>query len=295
MIRPLGVLLIALTAVGFISPASSLDPVFVPDNDGTVGGVVGTYMNNASFRDTSGKKVMPGPYAAPTCVLLSAGQSNEGGEAATAYTPLHADVYNFNPFDGTVYNAADPLLGASTFLPDGEVGYGSFLGRLADGLLDATSCKSVILAPSAIGGSKIADWTTGVLAGRLPAVVNSLLSRGLRPTALLWGQGETDCRSGTTMAAYRASGVALWESVRATGWAGPIFIAQQSWTQGSGCTAITSAQASMVNPAANIWAGPNNDAFGDSYRYDKVHFSDSGNAARALAWQKALHAYGPPF
>jgi hypothetical protein len=49
VIRPLGALLIALTAVGFISPASSLDPVFVPDNDGTVGGLYADAVGSRYF------------------------------------------------------------------------------------------------------------------------------------------------------------------------------------------------------------------------------------------------------
>jgi len=284
------------------SGAPSLDPFYFADNGRLI--VVscsGVYNCNQSFADTSAKTPRSAQSALSysSCVILvSAGQSNEGGEAPTLYTPTNASaVHNFNPLDGAIYPAADPLLGASALAVGGGQGQGNFLGRLADAIINAGRATCVVLVPTGIGSSKVAMWDTGVLTGRLIGTFKRLIARGFTPSGLIWGQGESDCSGGTLQAAYQASASNLFSTLRsATGWTGPIFVATQSWVGGATCSAIQNAQAALVDHGTpNIWAGPNIDSLTNTSRYDTTHFSDVGNASRATLWQAALQLYGPPF
>jgi len=290
------------------------DPFFLPDIGPQLTATGSTnYDGNRSFRDTSAKTLRSNQAASAysSCpVLVMAGQSNDENEAPTNYTPTNAsNLHNFNPFDGAIYAGLDPLLGA-TGLSKSTLGhYGT---RLADDIINSGAASCVVLAPIAIGGTKIADWAPGGLAyPRLKNAVNRLNARGFTTQYVLWGQGESDCAAGTTQSNYVASGNALFGDLPSS--VAKIFVAEQSWDVGSVCAQIQNAQTSLstaspaglINHSAlrPIWAGPNTDSLnnttacsgGTCRQSDNEHMNDLGSAAKASLWQTALHASGSPF
>jgi hypothetical protein len=128
---------------------------------------------------------------------------------------------------------------------------------------------------------------------RIVAALNRLSARGLSPSAILWGQGESD--HGIAQATYQADLTTTIGISRTAGYAGPWFIAKQSMLSGATDANVQAAQIAMVNHPSGIWAGPDADSIGTGSRSDGTHFNDTGSDTYAGLWQTALHAYGAPF
>lgn len=111
-----------------------------------------------------------------TLLLLICGQSNASNYAQVPYDPNNAAISMLNPYDGVVYKAHDPLLGAAgQYLPTsygawnfassgsptvtGQIG--SIWCRVAEKFLALeTSFTRVILVNVAIGSASSRDWST---------------------------------------------------------------------------------------------------------------------------------------
>lgn len=257
-----------------VGAGSNIDP-FVVVEDGA----------NPGNHDINGRTLFTGSLSG-ACVLLIAGQSNVSNNMTSAYVPTNA-VYNLNIYDGAVYASKDGLLGCS-----GPAG--NFAGRLADKLINAGLFSKVVLVPVAIDGTTVAQWNTSANFGnRITVAIRRLAARGLTTTAALWGQGESD--HGTAQADYQAAFVSVVTNSRSSGYAGPWFIAKQTWFSGAVDATIQAAQVAVVNHPSGIWAGPNADSLDGTNRYDNTHFNDTGADAYAGLWQTALHAFGSPF
>src|SRR5215831_14705799 len=89
----------------------------------------------------------PRPTAPSSLTIVTLGQSNAANFAQCHYQSV-TDVLNFNLYDGKCYRAIDPLVGASG---DG----GNFATRLGDILIWRGFAERVILAPIAMGNTKI--------------------------------------------------------------------------------------------------------------------------------------------
>lgn len=244
--------------------------------------------DNRGYASTSGKT----PQAIPPRVLLliTAGQSNIANTGVTNYTPTHASaIGNFNSYDGSLYAYADPLLG-----PSGNTA--NMVGRLADQIISAGLFDRVIVVPLAVGGSTVAQWAPGgILDNRLSIALARLKGRGIvNPTmALLWGQGESEV--GTSQNDYETAFNSMISSVVSAGFTGRVFVAQQTWFGGVTKSAIRAAQAAVVDNVT-IFAGPDADALGSSYRQvDNTHFNDAGQTAYASGWSDAMAASGAPY
>src|SRR5579871_1443120 len=85
--------------------------------------------------------------------FLILGQSNAGNHGSRNFT-AGSRVFNFNPFDGLIYKAADPLLGAT-----GEGGSPWCL--MSDSLIARRIADEILLASIAVGGATISDWAPG--------------------------------------------------------------------------------------------------------------------------------------
>src|SRR5882724_7979601 len=91
--------------------------------------------NNVGNQDTNAKttRSLAINTGIRNLVLITAGQSNYESVAPSAYVPTNASVLdNFNPYNGQMYAAADPLLGTTLALPGGTAGPGSVSLRVAD-------------------------------------------------------------------------------------------------------------------------------------------------------------------
>ncbi|WP_316228379.1 sialate O-acetylesterase [Bradyrhizobium sp. SZCCHNR1039] len=243
-----------------------------------------------------------------TLVIPVGGQSNTTNVTPSLYVPTNRlNVINFNICDGGAYRAKsgggaiDPLLGCS-----GNVSFGlsvpwpngNWIGILADNLVTAGIANNVIIVPFGVGGSFIADWASGGSNNSRVRVMAARLARaGLVPNAILWGQGESDLMA-TSQADYTTRLLSLIATFRiywpSTGI--PIFIAKESYINGLTDSNVTNAQASVVNNAIGIYAGPNGDARTAAYRAaDNTHWNTLGASTWASDWQAVLHAYGAPF
>ena len=125
------------------------------------------------------------PSGTRNTVVVTLGQSLAGNSAEGRYAAQH-DVVNFSLYDGRCYRAADPLLGAA-----GKAG--NFATRLGDVLVQRRLAERVVLAPIAVGGTRVEHWSPGgVLHPRIRVLIRRLHDAGLRPDWILWQQGESN-------------------------------------------------------------------------------------------------------
>src|SRR5262249_2400134 len=116
-------------------------------------------------------------------VFLIAGQSNAGNHGR--FTAQN-NVFNFNPFDGQLYQAADPLLGATG-------SDGSLWCPLGDRLVAAGFASSIVLCPIAVGGAGVFGWgPSGQYNHRLVYALGRLGQTSLRTTTTIRRQRQAD-------------------------------------------------------------------------------------------------------
>lgn len=221
------------------------------------------------------------------------GQSNATNITDAAYVPVNgAKIDNLDINDGGLYVAADPLLGCTTNLA--VAGRGNIFTRVADKLISAGVFDRVILIPVAVGGTPVASWVPGALGDRILVAARRARAVGLPITAFLWMQGETDGVNGTSQATYAATLASVIAGPRAEGFNAPWFIGKCTYIVGTVYPAIQAAQAGIVNPAANIFAGANTDSLtGATYRQviDDTHLNGTaGSDAASTLWTTAIDA-----
>lgn len=185
--------------------------------------------------------------------------------------------------------------------------YQSFARPLAAYLVEAGVFQHVLLVPIAVSGTFIEEWTpSGHHWPRFIAAINQLNQAGLRPTFVLWHQGEANSdwlvrhpdTSRTLKDAARLSYMRNFLSIvvglRGLGVTAPIFPAVATQCRSTKTSAeIRSAQQAVIDPAWGIFQGPDTDSIDFSYRRpdDLCHFSHEGNLAHARAWLAAIRAY----
>jgi hypothetical protein len=232
----------------------------------------------------SGKHQIECPRQDPsTLVMLVIGQSNSGNHQGQRYDGIDDRVVNYS--DGKCYRASSPLLGA-------EGTEGESWTLLGNKLVNSGSFSKIIIIPAAVGSTDIARWTHGGDLNRMLFNVVSGATKQYTITNVLWHQGETDFRLGTTKSSYASELTALVSDLRGWGVQAPFFVSQASYEeQYNGWKAdnpITEAQKSVVN-GNDILAGPNTDnEISDRDRYDGTHFSLTGQVKFADAWYSIL-------
>lgn len=240
-------------------------------------------------------------------IFIQAGQSNWEPIAATAYTPVHgSSIRQMNIYDGALYTIAEPTLGCS--YAGAQIGNPSL--RVVDSLISANLFDQAVIVCASVGGTAVADWSSGFLQGRLVVALNRITARGIVPGSnvtiiIAWGQGESDNQNGTSQAAYTASLNALIAQTRAAGFNGTWFVADETVLSNVASTTIRAAQAAVVSHGSGVWAGPNADALVGNIcgaggnlacrQADGTHWTDAGSYSVAAAWVTALEAFGAPF
>ena len=255
---------------------------------------------SCGFADTTGRiEVECGVFAEDSperAVLLAFGQSNSANAARDRYVPLN-EVVNFNPHDGKCYRAEDPLLG-----PDGNGG--TVWGRLADHLIQDGLYRQVMIVPIGIGGTELARWVPGGdLHARVEKTAARLAHAGIRPTYVLWHQGEADVYAGTATDEYVAQFGALAASLTEQGIDAPVFPAvatrcyfeeAQRIEYADSAERVRLAQASLAERIPNVRPGPDTDTIsGAEFRHDGCHFTHKGIDAHAMLWARALRDAPP--
>ncbi len=256
-------------------------------------------------------------------VFAIAGQSNASGAVNCGELPLSRPefVKFFNPKQAC--QDSDP---GGRYLPGGSPtcagptrDFKWYWGALGDSL--ATFLRvPVAFYQAAYSGSQINDWeqsSRGLTSRSGPGQPYDNLRRvltgvarqtGLR--AVLWHQGESDhYTAGYSDALDRLIGKSREDASFSTL---PWVVAQASYTGGNTSPELINAQVRVIGHAAhrnedfeapvkrygdpfpspfrrlNVFAGPNTDAFGASYRCDNTHFGPAGQERVAQAWFEAL-------
>jgi hypothetical protein len=253
-----------------------------PEFEGDTGAVehakkVGIYIDGVEAPVVDDRVVAPSIANPPgTAVILAFGQSNAANSGERHYVP-HGAVHVFNIFDAQFYRAIDPLPGASN---DG----GSVWGRLGDMLIDAGFARSVLIVPTAFGGTYVEDWAPG--------------GQCYRRLMFALHRGESNANH-TPMAAdeYRGCFRSMLRGLRAAGVKAPIYVALATLCEDAPHPFQNSAQIRLgQRKVVSIWdrvlPGPDIDQIGIEHRRDGCHFSASGQELAARAWFKAVTAGG---
>jgi hypothetical protein len=240
------------------------------------------------FKDTSDRVAVDcARFAEPgTAVLVTLGQSNAANECELGFQP-GPGVYNFNLFDAKCYFASDPLLGTT-----GDSG--TVWTRLADKLVRAGMYKRVLIAPMAVGGSRVLAWTPeGVNFRRIEAMQKALAAAGVKATHILWHQGESDATR-TSKDEYIAQFSSMLAGMRRVGFDQPVYVAVASICRNPGSDDIRAAQRELPRLLTGVRPGPDTDQLDRfRWRYDGCHFSAAGLELHADLWVKALQGGTP--
>ena len=222
-----------------------------------------------------------------TKVIVTIGQSLITNHVSGSYTP-GPKVHNLSLDSGGVYEAKQPLLGCSlTATPARESNYAM---HLADKVIAAGLADRVILAPIGIGGTSVSQWANPLHCGeRIPVLARRLAGQGYSADAILWHQGESD--HGMPQADYTAYIQSVIGTFRANGMSCPFLVAQATYLYGVTSAAIRAAQAAVVD-GQSVFAGPDIDTLGSSYRVDDLHLNQTGADAVADLWLAAIGAAG---
>lgn len=282
--------------------AAGKDPFFIPDVSQIYPAANGSWANNGPYKATTGRTVrnITLDTGIKNLILILAGQSNRESEAPSAYSLTNSSaIDNFNIYDGAPYAWQDPPLGCSYQYQVSGLGPGHLGGRIADKFITGTQFNRVIGVPVAIGGAQISAYTSGGLVDLLPMTMRRLSARGFTAqnnvtVAIEWGHGETDGPAGTTQLAYTTGLNTVISNVRNAGFSGRFFVATQSWAGGTTYSAITNAQAAVVD-GLTVFASGNLDTLNNSNRADTTHLNDAGIASAATLIYNAMHASGAPF
>jgi len=274
------VLLLTAYALGALSQRHRWPPT--PQIERAVRQALWRFRPERGHRDTTGRVAVAcaALHGAQTQVWLTLGQSNAANEGELDYE-TQAAVYNFNPFDGACYEASDPLLGATG-------SGGSVWTRLADRLIAAGRAERIVIAPIAVGGSRIRRWAPGGdLYPRIGRTAAALDAAGLRVTHVLWHQGESDVD--TPPQAYVQSFTAMLGSLRAAGIDAPVYVAQASICKNGGSAALRAVQRQLADELPGVRRGPNSDRLDRfAWRHDLCHFSAAGLDEHARLWFEVL-------
>jgi hypothetical protein len=215
-------------------------------------------------------------------VLLVLGQSNAANTVrGFLYEPKRRTL-NFNALDGRCYVAQEPLLGMYERGQEWR-GDGSIWTMVADRLPG-----QVVVAPIALVGSSVADWSEGYAHERLALALSGLSKVGLSPTWVVWHQGETDAQEGTSGEEYVRHFERVVATIRGAGFDAPIYVAQATICGSFPSEEIRAAQAALAG-LPGVRPGPDTDALSHvGLRYDGCHFSAEGAKRHADLWVDAL-------
>lgn len=283
MARWLAILALVVSAYGYGAASHERRWFPTPQIERALRQAVWWFRPERGFNETSGRqRVECAPAAGPrTAVLLTLGQSNAANEGEGPYSP-RSPAINFNFLDGHCYDAKEPLLGTTG-------NRASVWTRVADGLIARGAYERVVIAPIAVGGTGIARWAAGGdLNPRIGRALRGLSDAGLRPTHILWHQGENDAGK-LDRETYVTRFGEIVAAIRAAGGEAPIYVAVASLCGDSGNDEIRNAQREIPNRFAGVKPGPDTDTLDRFvWRRDLCHFSSEGLDRHAELWLDVL-------
>lgn len=264
-------LLSLFSTVHAISVVSQNDPNVFVELPGQPRG------NSDAHALTPVSSIIPSNWA----VIVTLGQSNIASTALGTYTTVSPNAKMLNVYDGGVYACANPVLGAS--IPIAGLGSNSANCQIADGLISSGVFPGVLIVALAIDGTSAANWNGPQLSGKISAAWNRIISLGLRPTYILWHQGEQDValNLNTPGPAYTASVQSVAMQWRNLGYTGNFIVALETLVSGVTDATIRAAQAATVSVPLCIVQGADWDTLTGANRNAGLHWTQLGatNAA----------------
>lgn len=233
--------------------------------------------------------------------ILVIGQSTIAnyGDPAFEYSPLPS-VERLEMTGLGMESAISPATGNPLATGNG----GNMDGLIGDGLINEAGFARVRIFNAAVGGTSILWWTSdaptdaydvrpddlfpytqGRLFERLQYVKNATTSMNISISHILIHIGETDAQLGTTREDYVAAFKKLKDDLRNLGFNAPILLGRVSYLYGQTSSDIIAAQDQIIAENSDVFAGPNTDVYGASYRLsDNLHWNSAGLQAVASEW-----------
>lgn len=280
---------------------------------------INEYNGNTGFSSTAGKTLVGG-YTFTTGDLWFVGSPTQShiatiSDGGASKTPSHTTAcLNLNIYNGSVYQLADPVLGAMSQ----DTGAGtpeSWFPDFCDKLITDGKATRVILATPAIGGGYVTDMTpVGVYWHRFRAAMIYALKVYNVPSNKMYvlvQQGQADTNSAnpywnpgspgfTTQAQWQAQYQLFVQSTQALGFTGKFFVARDicPYFSGKSCSDgsvysnsvnIDAAQVAVVD-SVTTFAGPDltNTMTTGQFGAGKLHYNSTGAPFVGTAWATAV-------
>lgn len=286
-------MLLGAYGLGMLTYRNNLPPLNVFRN------IISTSIQRTStldlFIDTKRKVEVDCPVAGErTMVILALGQSNAANRSNSHEPPYTSmpEVVNF--YNGKCYRISGPLLGGTTN-GNPEQNGNPVWPMVGEQLIGEKKADRVVIALFAVGGTAIKRWVEEPeFLTTLEQTLISLNQAQLKPTHIVWFQGENDSAEHTKASDYKAYFGRLVAFIRAHQVAAPIFPSITTMCAENPINPeLRLAQQQLANETPGISPGPDTDQLGFAYRFDGCHFSFEGRQALAKAWAKSLSVTKP--
>jgi hypothetical protein len=251
------------------------------------------------FSDTTGRTLRSTALVngETTLIVSVIGDSISANSGPSAYTVTQTKNDNFNPYNGSVYDYADPVLGAST-------GPGSMWGILGDRLRSTARYQRVITINPSIGGTTSLDWSKGGAFGHR-ARVSCLYARSLGwpvtgsgnggnwKMAWLYMLGTNDNAVGTSGANFTTRAQSTFQHLADYGCTAKILVGKITMLSNSVNATLQSSQAGLVN-SVTTFTGPDIDSLtgGTNRVGDGTHLTLTGETNAIVLVDTALSNAG---
>ena len=219
-------------------------------------------------------------------VVLVLGQSN----AANHGSPWPADV----ALPSVTLATPEGCLMASDPLPGGTGQGGSIWSRLPAALRagpSASALPPLLLSVLAVDATTMADWTTphSPLHQRLLQHLQGLAGQGRSPSLVLWHQGESDARLGTSAATYAQGLHRLADLVQTPAGGVRLLVARSTVCRQAPSETLHRAVADAVRDDPRLRLGPQFDqVLTEDQRADGCHLNLNGLDRAAQLWADVI-------
>lgn len=210
-------------------------------------------------------------------MIMVLGQSNAGNHAPEE---VHAASSAIFFVDGHCYQSNGPAPGGT--------GKGGNIWIYLSSLMGVLGYK-VVFSVLAVDASSIAEWNhSEPLRDRLETTIRRGKDSGFVPDMVLWQQGESDARIGTTGSGYRQELLSLVSFVRRQGVGARFIAALSTRCRNEGSQDIRTSVRELVLNSSDMALGPDTDSLTGQFRHDGCHFSEDGLKAAAAMWASVI-------
>jgi len=213
-------------------------------------------------------------------IILIFGQSNVANTVSQK-SQTNLPILNF--YQGKLYRAKDPLLGAT-----GQ--RGSLWISTAKKLLDISDYKEIILINTARSNSSVKDWLPqGKFYDTLKSSYHALNNLNLPPQVIVFGQGERDAIDGVSYKDYNRNLHILYKNIQHFHENKPFLLSLTSRCfEYLPNNNIRKGQIELIREYPSVFQGPDTDKFNEVYRYDGCHYNTLGKIKISKIWANKI-------